>query len=354
MAKIPVTILTGFLGSGKTTLLNRALRDPELMNAVVIVNEFGEIGLDHELIESSTDSVVLLQNGCLCCSVRGDLVKTLTSLHQARLKGEIPAFSHVIIETSGLAEPTPVSEVIVSAQGIKSCYRLAGIITTADAVNGLATLDAHEQSIKQVALADRIVVTKAELQPHPEALHDRLRQLNPGCEMLDSRELDAGALVRLAAAEYPEAAWQTSDAPRGARHGGHAHHGHGHGAHDHERDHNARIQRFTIVRDEPWDEATLKLLLEALATNAGPALLRVKGLIHMQDSPERPAVIHGAQQLMHSLSWLDRWPGPDRRTRIVFITMDQAAQEIETLIEDIERLSARTRAVRERAANQAG
>nr|ABK58627.1 p47k family protein [Aromatoleum anaerobium] len=348
MANIPVTVLTGFLGSGKTTLLNRALRDPQLKGTVVIVNEFGEIGLDHELIEASSDSVVLLQNGCLCCSVRGDLVETLIDLHQKRLKGEIPEFDHVVIETSGLAEPTPVTEVLVAAPGVKSCFSLAGIVTTVDAVNGLATLDAHEQSVKQIALADRIVMTKSDLLTRPDELRERLARLNPACEVLDAREVDAGALMRFVASNRQEPAWRVVAAQQGERqvHGGSSQ-GEAHG-------HDARIKRFTIVRDEPWDLETLKLLLEALATNAGPALLRVKGLIHMQDSPERPAVIHGAQQLVHSLSWLDRWPSEDRRTRIVFITMDQGAEEIGELVEDIERLSQRTRAVRERAANHTG
>lgn len=348
MARIPVTVLTGFLGSGKTTLLNRALRDPQLEGTVVIVNEFGEIGLDHELIEASSDSVVLLQNGCLCCSVRGDLVETLIELHQKRLRGEIPRFDHIVIETSGLAEPTPVTEVLVAAPGVKSCYSLVGIVTTVDVVNGLNTLDVHEQSMKQVALADRIVMTKSDLMAPPDALRERLERLNPDCEILDAREADAGLLMRLIVRSPAEPAWRIVAAPQVELQqlGGSAQ-GRAHG-------HDERIKRFTIVRDEPWDLETLKLLLEALATNAGPHLLRVKGLIHMKDSPERPAVIHGAQQLVHSLSWLERWPSDDHRTRIVFITMDQGGEEIAALVEDIERLSQRTRALRERSARQPG
>ncbi|HZX83594.1 CobW family GTP-binding protein [Pollutimonas bauzanensis] len=346
MTRIPVTILTGFLGSGKTTLLNRALRDPQLKGSVVIVNEFGEIGLDHELIEASSDSVVLLRNGCLCCSVRGDLVETLVDLHRKRLKGEISAFDHVVIETSGLAEPTPVTEVLVAAPGVNSCFSLAGIVATVDAVNGLVTLDAHEQSVKQVALADRIVMTKSDLLTRPDELRERLGRLNPACEVLDARDVDAGALMRFPAGDRQEPAWRSVAASHGERQvGGSGPHGEAHG-------HDARIRRFAIVRDEPWDLDTLTLLLEALATNAGPALLRVKGLIHMKDSPERPAVIHGAQELVHSLSWLDRWPSEDRRTRIVFITMDQGAEEIGELVEDIERLSQRTRAARSRGGRQ--
>lgn len=340
MARTPVTILTGFLGSGKTTLLNRALRDPRLRGTVVIVNEFGEIGLDHELIEASSDSVVLLQNGCLCCSVRGDLVNTLIDLHQRQLQGELPAFDHVVIETSGLAEPTSVAEVLLAAPGVKPCFSLAGIVATVDAVNGQDTLDTHEQSVKQVALADRIVVTKSDLHAD-DGLLERLKRLNPASEVVDVHEADPAALIRASRGSGFEPGWRPA-AP--------APHRPGLRGQDARSRHDERIGRFSIVRDEPWDLDMLRLFLDALAANAGPALLRVKGIINVEDSPDRPAVIHGAQQLVHSLTWLDRWPGEDRRTRIVFITMDQAAGDIEELVADIERLSRRTRAARERAA----
>lgn len=341
MSRTPVTVLTGFLGSGKTTLLNRALRDPQLEGTVVIVNEFGEIGLDHELIESSSDSVILLQNGCLCCSVRGDLVRTLIDLHQQHLRGEPAVFDQVIIETSGLAEPTPVTEVLLASPGVRSCFELAGIITTVDAVNGQGTLDAHPQSVKQAALADRIIVTKSDLQADNEELIERLKRLNPEAEVVDAHAGDASALIRVSRASSfepqsrpaGEVPWRTGLRGRSIR-----------------PVHDTRIGRFSIVRDEPWDLDTLGLLLDALTANAGPALLRVKGLINVKDSPDRPAVIHGAQQLVHSLAWLDGWPSADRRTRIVFITMDQETERIGGLVEDVERLSQRTRAAREKAA----
>lgn len=335
MARIPVTIISGFLGSGKTTLLNRALRDPQLRRTVVIVNEFGDIGLDHDLIEASNDSVVLLPNGCLCCSIRGDLVDTLIDLYQKRQRAEIPDFDHVVIETSGLAEPTPVTEVLLAEPSVRSCFRLAGIVTTVDAVNGMNTLDEHEQSLKQVALADRIVITKSDLAPPREELSVRLQQINPGCELLDATDIDAGALLCSVGLTEREREWRAAvPAATSTGSAGDSHH------HDH------RIKRFSIVREEPWDMETLKLLIEALTVNAGPALLRVKGIIGLSDSPERPAVVHGAQKLVHTLAWLPAWPSEDRRTRIVFITLDWGEQEVNELIEDIERLSRRTREAR--------
>lgn len=338
MAKIPVSIVTGFLGSGKTTLLNRALHDPRLSRTVVIVNEFGEIGLDHELIEASSDSVVLLPKGCLCCSIRGDLVLTLVDLYQKRLKKALPEFDHVVIETSGLAEPSPILEVLGSETAVKSCYATAGVISTFDAVNGLETLDAHEQSVRQIALADRIVVTKTDLTRGADELLPRLRFLNPSAQIVEAVDANPGGLFELAI-PASDGDWADEGASTGVFPAPvHSFHGHV-----------SRINRFAIVRDEPWDRETFQLFLDALAANAGPALLRVKGIVALRDSPGRPAVVHGAQQLVHGVTWLDAWPSDDRRTRIVFITFDWTAGQIQELTEDIERLSSRTRAARDKA-----
>ncbi|HJV85400.1 MAG TPA: GTP-binding protein [Noviherbaspirillum sp.] len=334
MSKIPVTVITGFLGSGKTTLLNRALRSPRLKSTVVIVNEFGEIGLDHDLIETSSDSVILLPNGCLCCSVKGDLVITLTDLYQKRLRGEIPDFDHIVIETSGLAEPTPVMDVLLTHPGIKSAFVPAGTLATVDAVNGLHTLDNHEQSQKQIALASHIIITKADIQEPCVEFLARLQALNPVAVITDARSADVEALFRGAPEEWSDRSLGISLADTAA--GAHASHRH-----------NAHIKRFSVVRDHPWSLEMLRLFLDALATNAGPSLLRVKGIIHVQESPQYPAVVHGAQQLMHSLAWLSKWPSDDRRTRIVFITVNHDANEMRELIEYVERLSSRTRLVRQ-------
>lgn len=338
MAKVPVTVVTGFLGSGKTTLLNRALRNPLAKNTVVIVNEFGEIGLDHELIESSNDSVILLENGCLCCSVRGDLVDTLIDLIQKRQQGAIPQFDHVVIETSGLAEPTPIVEVINSEPGVKSAFRLSGVVTTVDAVNGRDTLINYEQSIKQIALADRILLTKTDISEASIALLEHVNKLNPQCEIVDSRSIDVNNWFRFISQDASTTGWEDFLPPEKED-------TNPSGSNQHL--HNSKINRFSIVRETPWDMNTLRMLIDALKTNAGPALLRVKGIINLVESPDSPAVINGAQQLVHSLSWLKKWPSEDRRTRIVFITMDLNSSFFSELIEYIEKMANRTKLVRQ-------
>ena len=203
----------------------------------------------------------------------------------------------------------------------------------------MSTLNIHEQSVKQVALANRIVVTKSDLVDLQDELQERLRLLNPSAEILDAGDIDPGALFHLVSEETSEQQWMTSPADFPHSHGIEL------GSHTHD----SRIKRFSVIKDDPWDFETLKLFLDALATNAGPSLLRVKGIINLSESPERPAVVHGAQQLVHSLAWLNKWPSDDRRTRIVFITLDWDAQAVNELISDIERMSRRTQLARDRA-----
>lgn len=338
MSRIPTTIITGFLGSGKTTLLNRGLRDPGLRHAAVIVNEFGEIGLDHDLIEASDDAVVLLENGCLCCSVRGDLISTLMDLHRKRARQQIPAFDHVLIETSGLADPTAVAEVFRSEPSVRGCYTLAGIVASVDAVNGLETLEAHDQWVMQVALADRIIITKSDLQARTDELLAQVRRINPNAAVLDACSVrDAGALFLFHSTGGDEDCWtKPTSTDRSGLDAG-SQHGLAHGE---------RVNRFTVLRDEPWDMQTLDLFIQALVQNAGPSLLRVKGIIGIDESPQRPVVVHGAQHLIHKTSWLDEWPSDDRRTRIVFITLDWREEDVQRLVSDVERVSRRTRSAR--------
>ena len=345
MARIPVTIVTGFLGSGKTTLLNRALCEPGFARSAVIVNEFGAIGIDHDLVAHSSDTVLLLDNGCLCCAVKGDLVAALNALFERRATAGSAPFERLLIETSGLAEPAPLADLLHADALLASRYVLAGVVATVDAVNAEGTLAAHDTALRQVALADRIVVTKADLLPGSEgaaaldALLRELASINPraGCLVAGRDDPAAGwlALPKAGADAGPE------PGPGADRHD--------HGSHDHAPHVHSRVREYSLVRDEPFDADALRLFLEALERSAGPNLLRVKGLLHIEGEPDRPAVLHGAQRLVHRLAWLDAWPGPDRRSRIVFLTLDVPDAEIASMLDTVERFARRSRAVRVRA-----
>ncbi len=362
MTHTPVTILTGFLGSGKTTLLNRALRDPAMAHTAVVINEFGEVGLDQALAARSDDTIMVLENGCLCCTVFGDLVTTLNRLYHAREAGEIPRFDHVMIETSGLADPAPVIQAFLSDPTLAGLYRVGAVIAVVDAVNGPDTLDNHIESVRQVALADCILLTKLDL-VEPEkagtaeaALSARLRRLNPAAQIMriDDPALDIGALLRRPALDPADPAadaraWLNATAYE--RHDEHDHAGHDHADHaDHHHGlHDRDIASFCFIREQPISREALRFLLDALQQNLGPSLLRVKGIIHVAEEPERPAVIQGAQHLLHTLSWLDRWPDADRRSKIVFITQGYERADVEDMIAVLDRVAARTAAARERA-----
>jgi G3E family GTPase len=355
----PVTILTGFLGSGKTTLLNRALRDPAMANTAVVINEFGEVGLDHMLAAQSDDTIMVLENGCLCCTVFGDLVTTLNNLFHAREDGAIPRFDHVVIETSGLADPSPLIQAFLSDPILAGLYRIGSVVATVDAVNGQGTLDQHAESVRQVALADCILLTKLDLvEPAKEketeaAMRARLRRLNPAAKILriDDPDLNVGAMLRGAGLDPNDAAagaraWLNAAAYE--QHDVHDHHHHS-DDHDHHGLHDRDIASFCFIRDDPIPREALRLLLDALQQNLGPNLLRVKGIIHVAEEPERPAIIQGAQHLLHNLSWLDRWPDDDRRSKIVFITQNFDRAEVEDIIAVLDRVATRTAAARARA-----
>jgi len=362
----PVTILTGFLGSGKTTLLNRALRDPAMANTAVVINEFGEISLDHALATQSDDTIMVLENGCLCCTVFGDLVTTLNNLYHSREDRAIPRFDHVVIETSGLADPSPLIQAFLSDPTLAGLYRIATVVATVDAVNGPGTLDNHEESVRQVALADHILITKLDLvdaakaKEAEAALTARLRRLNPAAKIsrIDDPAFDIGALLRDAGLDTanPMAdarAWLNAaayDSRDGHDHAHDDHADHDHGAHGHHHGlHDRDIASFCFVRDNPISREALRLLLDALQQNLGANLLRVKGIVHVAEEPDRPAVIQGAQHLLHNLSWLDRWPDDDRRSKIVFITQGYDRDEVEDMISVLDRVAARTAAARARA-----
>ncbi|MBN9514351.1 MAG: GTP-binding protein [Alphaproteobacteria bacterium] len=356
--RIPVTVLTGFLGSGKTTLLNKLLRRPELADTAVIINEFGEIGLDHLLVEKSDDEgMVTLNSGCLCCTVRGDLVRTMSELFLKRSRGEVTPFKRMVVETTGLADPAPILHTLMTDPLLASRYRLDGVVTTVDGVNGESTLNNHEEAVKQAAVADRLLLTKTDISDAPklEQLKGRLHQLNPGAPFhaVAGGEIDPNQILN-AGLYNPET--KTADVKRWLHeeayehdHGGgghHHHHGHGHG-HDHGHDHHDhghehggeqdphnpnrhddRIKAFCMTFDEPMSWSTVAAAFDALVTYRGPDLLRMKGILNVKDT-DKPVVIHGVQHVFHPPATLDAWPeGDDRKSRVVFITRDIAESTI--------------------------
>jgi G3E family GTPase len=335
-APIPLTILTGFLGAGKTSLLNRLLQDPSLAETAVIVNEFGEIGLDHLMVETIEDGVVLLQSGCLCCTLRGDLVTALEKLLRDLDNGRAK-FRRVILETTGLADPAPLLQTAMAHPYLSMRYRLDGIVTLVDAVNGLSTLDAHFESVKQAAVADRLVLTKTDLldtterREAKEQLAARLRALNPAAPIVDvaeaapARLLDCG-LYDPARKSADVRTWLAEEAYAAA-------HTHGHDRHHDPNRHDERIRAFSLASDTAIAASTLDLFLELLRSLHGPNLLRMKGVVKVAEMPDKPVVIHGVQHVLHPPAQLPAWPDDDHRTRLVFIVKDIPPQTIRELFD---------------------
>ena len=365
--RIPVSVITGFLGAGKSTLLNRLLRHPDMGETAVIVNEFGEIGLDHALIASSSEDTVLLSSGCLCCTVRGDLVNTLRELMAKRESGEVKPFKRVVIETTGLADPAPVLHTLMTDPVVAERFRLESVISLVDAVNGSATLDNHAEAVKQAAMADRIVLSKTDLAAPAIAaeLKHRLYHLNPAAPILSAvmGEIEPGPLFNAGLYDPSTKSFNAQNWLRAEAYGGHDHHhhdhdhdhhehdhhGHDHHGHDHDHHHDEHdhprtpdgkldvnrhdnaIGSFCITFDEPFEWNLLATWLDMLAAYRGDNLLRVKGLVNVQ-GVDRPVVIHGVQHLFHPPATIPAWPDADRRSRIVFITRDLDRTMIENTL----------------------
>lgn len=334
-ALTPVLVVTGFLGSGKTTLLNRLLRHPALGDAAVLVNEFGEVGIDHQLVEKVDESTVLLSSGCLCCTIRDDLKQAVLEIHDKRARGVVPPFGRVIVETTGLADPAPILATFMNDVSLRHHYRLATVVATVDAVNGRAHLDRQEESVKQAAVADRLVLTKTDIADPAEAgaLRGRLARLNPSAEILVAGHGAVEAEPLLRADVYDPAAkgrevlrWIEAEAARPAA-------GHRHDANRHD----ARIHSFCLVHDEPVDWTAFGIWLTLLLHTHGGDVLRVKGLLNVAGA-DTPVVINGVQHVVHPPVHLDAWPDADRRSRVVFIVRGLERARIEESLAVFNRL----------------
>lgn len=333
--RIPVSIITGFLGAGKSTLLNQLLKDPAMQDAAIIINEFGDVSIDHLLVARSGDGIIELAEGCLCCTVRGELVDTLAELMDGIQTGKLKAVNRVVIETTGLADPAPVMQSIIGNPVISQNFTLNGMVTVVDAVNGLSTLENHAEAVKQVAVADRLVLTKQKLSTEAQisALTTRLLSLNPRATIEDG-DVDGWKAVALLENGLYDATNKMGDVARWL--GEESHHDHHHHDHSHDHDHhhgdhghhhhdvnrhNASIRSFSIVHDKPIDPMAIEMFIDLLRSAHGEKLLRMKAIVQLSDNPDKPLVLHGVQSIFHSPQRLAEWPdAADRRTRMVLIT----------------------------------
>jgi G3E family GTPase len=330
-SRLPVSVITGFLGSGKTTLLNKLLRHPGMGDSAVIINEFGEVPLDHLLVESIEGEVAVLASGCVCCTLRSDLEQTLRDLLSRRDRGEIPAFSRILVETTGLADPAPIIQLMLNNPLVSHFVRLDTVVTTVDAANGLRHLGEHTEAVKQAALADRLLLTKTDLAA-PEMIEELQRQLvvlNPGAahNVVMNGEIAPEALFGAALFDPSRKTvdarrWINEEAYESQRHdhGDHEHHDHDH--------HHHNIHAFCLSSDQPLSWEAFSAWLGRLRNSAADDLLRVKGILNLIGE-RGPVVIHGVHHIFHPPVVLDAWPDSDHRSRIVFISRGMERSELE-------------------------
>ena len=325
--QIPVTVITGFLGSGKTTLLSSILKKKEMQKTAVIINEFGEIGLDHALIEHTDENIIELQSGCICCTIQGDLNKTLIDLFDKMMNGKVSSFNRILIETTGLANPVPIIHTLMSSIELIRIYSLDGVITVVDSVNGEKTLDLHEESLKQLALAEKIILSKTDIVDKDEikSLVDRIKEINPVSQIIFSKfgNIPLEEIFGLGAYDpYKKSAdvknWLAAEKYKDKKH---------HHHHDINR-HNENIRAFSMMSENPVNMIAFSFFRDMITAALGANLLRMKGIVNIAGE-ERPAVIHGVQHIFHPVQWLEKWPDNDRRTKLVFITQNIKKKQIE-------------------------
>jgi G3E family GTPase len=330
----PVTLLTGFLGSGKTTLLNHILNSPGVPETAVLINEFGAASIDHLLVRKSSDSISVMNNGCVCCSVAGDMVSALRELYFKRSKGEIPNFTRVIIETTGLADPAPIMHTLLEMPVVAARYVLSGVVTTVDATHGEEQLNGHPESVKQVAVADRIILTKTDLADAQTqaALRARIRRLNPGATIIEAvdgkvlfEHLFDNGLYRADGKAPDVGRWLNAEAYRPIQP---TRLGLSNKATPHSPSrHDASISSISVQYDEPVDWYQLVDVIEMLQSMRGDQLLRIKGIVNVKGE-SLPRVIHAVQHTLYPATTLAAWPDDDHSTRLVFIVKDLDTQFI--------------------------
>ena len=335
---ITITVLTGFLGSGKTTILSSLIKQKQMANAAIIINEFGEVGLDHDLIETTDENVIELQNGCICCTIQGDLKTTLLNLLKKMEKGDISPFNHVIIETTGLADPVPIIHTLMSSLDLQRIYSLDGLITVVDSVNGEATFNAHEEAVKQTAFADKIVLSKTDIADKEivNSLIKRIENINPKVFVIkrDKNSLPVSKLLGLndynpQNKDWNVREWLDIEKNKSTNHL-HNHHHHKHDVNRHGDD----IETFAMVTSQPVSMTSVNFFLELLMSQMGENILRIKGILNIKGQ-SCPAVIHGVQHIFHPLEWLEKWPSEYKQSRLVFITKNIKKDTIDDLFKII-------------------
>ncbi len=328
-ATIPVTVITGFLGSGKTTLISRLLRSPDLADTAVIVNEFGETDLDHTLIAASSENILRLMNGCICCTIREDLALELRNLFHLRTLGDVPRFNRVLIETTGVADPVPIVHTLMANTELRKAYRMQAVVTLVDALAGQRTLADQPVSIRQAALADELLITKSDLVDSEAAagLREMVARINPSARLRDSVGLTITELMSVLDSHnhYPiKGAFgdlqQWLGAKRNPGDGG----GHGSG-----------IETFSLVREQALTLAELILFFQELVNYQPDKLLRVKGLVAVEGKLATPGVVHCIRDKVYPLLWLDNWPGAKPITQLTFITDGLGKSDVENILQSV-------------------